>query len=232
MVTKKIKGRGRPPGRTVRGERTKARLYAVATQLFAERGYESTTLRAIATEAGVSPTLLYKHFPSKLAVVLQLYDELSHTFEGKAHELPVGGWQGNSIATLRTSLEVLHPHREVLRALIPVLVADPDNGLFSPANAASGERVKACFLAAVTEADDAPEHELAEAIGRLLYLLQLAVILWWLLDRSEGQWTTAQLVALLEQVSGLLKPMLPLASGPILQLDRLASAGLMGSSHG
>ena len=71
------RGRGRPPGRTPQGTEARARLYATAVKLIAANGYAATTLRDVAREAGVSAGLLYKYFPSKRAVVLELYDELS-----------------------------------------------------------------------------------------------------------------------------------------------------------
>ena len=50
------------------------RLYETATRLIAKHGYESTTLRNVADKAGVSVGLLYKYFPNKRAVVIELYD--------------------------------------------------------------------------------------------------------------------------------------------------------------
>jgi AcrR family transcriptional regulator len=44
---------------------SKARLVLVATALFAKNGFHSTSLRAIAKEAGVSPALLVHHFGSR-----------------------------------------------------------------------------------------------------------------------------------------------------------------------
>ena len=45
-------------------------------------------------------------------------------------------------------------------------------------------------------ATDAPPRPLAEAIGRLLYLVHLAVLLWWLLDKTVKQRATTALVQL------------------------------------
>ena len=69
------RGRGRPPGRTAQGLETRQLLFDTAITLMAERGYAATTLRDVASEAGVSPGLLYRYFPSKQSVVLALYDE-------------------------------------------------------------------------------------------------------------------------------------------------------------
>ena len=88
----KPKKRGRPPGQTPQGAAARDRLYATAMHLIAARGYEATTLRDIAKEADVSVGLLYRYFPSKQAVVIALYDELSSEFARQAGEMPAGKW--------------------------------------------------------------------------------------------------------------------------------------------
>src|SRR5207248_3453510 len=72
--------RGRPRGLTPRGSAARLRLYSAALELMAERGYAGTTLRDVAGRAGASVGLLYRYFPSKRSVLLQLYDELSTEF--------------------------------------------------------------------------------------------------------------------------------------------------------
>ncbi|MFD9864093.1 TetR family transcriptional regulator [Streptomyces alboflavus] len=43
----------------------RARLREAALELFAERGFEATSTRAVAAAAGLSPALVTKHFSSK-----------------------------------------------------------------------------------------------------------------------------------------------------------------------
>jgi len=193
------RGRGRPRGATAKSAETREALYRVAVGLFASQGYEQTTLRAIADRAGVSPGLLYRYFPSKRAVVLALYDELSAEFQERARAMPRGRWRDRFAFALETSLEVLGPHRGTLVALVPVLVGGADAGLFAPATAFSRERVQSAFVEAVTGAGDAPRGGGAAALGRALDLVHLAVLLLWLLDRSEGQRATARLVAVVRR---------------------------------
>lgn len=50
------------------GERTAERILDAAEELFAERGYNGTTLRDVATRVGVRPPSLYNHFASKDAL--------------------------------------------------------------------------------------------------------------------------------------------------------------------
>jgi len=60
---------GERPNRNVaRGEATRGQLVAIATRMFAERGYEDTSIEAVLREAGVSRGSLYHHFASKEAL--------------------------------------------------------------------------------------------------------------------------------------------------------------------
>ena len=53
---------------TERAQATRQRFLAVATRLFAERGYEGTSIEAILEETGASRGSLYHHFPGKDAL--------------------------------------------------------------------------------------------------------------------------------------------------------------------
>ena len=200
MEKVKARGRGRPRGPTAEGAAAKRRLYETAIGLMARKGYESTTLRDVAKEAGVSVGLLYRYFPSKRAVIVALYEELSAEYAERAQAMPSGKWRERFLFALTTSLEVLAPHRTALRGLVPVIVGDPEEGVFAPGMAFSRERVQGVFELAVSGATDSPGAPLAPALGRLLYLVHLAVLLWWLLDRSTNQRATSALVGLARQI--------------------------------
>ena len=192
--------RGRPVGTTPQGQEMRERLYETAIRLISKHGYESTTLRTVADNAGVSVGLLYKYFPNKRAVVIELYDRLSAEFVSRVADAKAGKWRDRFIFALKTSLDVLGPHRSTLAALIPVLVGDPNEGVFAPSAAPSRLRVEKAFHDAVSGATDAPAAKLASALARLLYVLHLSVILWWLLDRSPRQKATEGLIALLQRI--------------------------------
>jgi AcrR family transcriptional regulator len=233
MFTENVKRRkrGRPPGQTAQGAAAKDRLYAIALRMIATRGYEATTLREIAAEAGVSVGLLYRYFPNKQAVIVALYDELSADFVRQAAAMPAGKWRDRFTFALATSLSVLKPHRLPLRGLAPVLVGDMDDNVFAPRMAFSRERVQRVFEQAVDGATDAPGPPLAAALGRLLYLVHLAVLLWWLLDRTTNQRATTALVGLTERLlpSASLTLKLPPVRRFVLGVDELIREGLFGS---
>src|SRR5919198_3150183 len=223
--------RGRPRGRTEQGGATRQQLYASATKLIASRGYEATTLREIAKKARVSVGLLYKYFPSKRAVVLELYDQLSAEYAAQALEMPPGTWCTRFLFALKTSLGVLGTQRATLGALLPVLVGDDSDGVLGPATEFSRERVQSVFREAVSRATDAitPEED-AVALGRILYVAHLTVILWWLIDRSPNQRATSGLIAALERAMPALSVALKFKPARVWlrMADALCREGLFG----
>ena len=233
MFTENVKRRkrGRPPGQAPPGAAARDRLSETAIRLISERGYEATTLRDIATAAHVSVGLLYRYFPGKQAVIIALYEELSRDFSRQAASMKPGKWRERFLFSLETSLRALRPHRTTLRALIPVLIGDPDDGVFAAGTAFSRVRVQQVFEDAVAGAADAPTAPIAGALGRLLYLVHLAVLLWWLLDKTPRQRATDALVALTEQLlpSAALTLRLPPIRRFVIAFDALIREGLFGS---
>ena len=63
-----------PAGHTPRTN-TRSRVQKVALELFAEQGYEKTSLREIAERLGVTKAALYYHFKSKEDIVHSLTDD-------------------------------------------------------------------------------------------------------------------------------------------------------------
>jgi AcrR family transcriptional regulator len=69
------RARQRQPVASTRGRRTRQQILDAAEQLFAQGGYNGTSLAAVAEEVGITqPAILY-HFPSKEALLLGLLDE-------------------------------------------------------------------------------------------------------------------------------------------------------------
>src|ERR1700757_2766667 len=69
-----------PGKRAAQGRATRGQLIEVATRLFAEHGYEGTSIEAVLSAAGVSRGALYHHFAGKDALfeaVVERVDERS-----------------------------------------------------------------------------------------------------------------------------------------------------------
>jgi AcrR family transcriptional regulator len=70
---------------------TRARLQREALRLFADRGYDETTIADIAAAAGVTQMTFFRYFPAKeLVVVDDPYDPaIAHSVAAQATDLPV-----------------------------------------------------------------------------------------------------------------------------------------------
>ncbi len=63
-------------GRLERGRRARARIREAARSLFRERGFDRTTLRAIAERAGMGASSIYRHIRSKEELLVEELKEL------------------------------------------------------------------------------------------------------------------------------------------------------------
>jgi AcrR family transcriptional regulator len=64
-----------PSRRVERKERLRGEILAAASKMFADRGYEAVTLRAIAEEIGYTHAVIYQHFPDKWHILAELSSE-------------------------------------------------------------------------------------------------------------------------------------------------------------
>jgi AcrR family transcriptional regulator len=74
------------------GRQTRERLIATATRLFADHGYEATSIEAVLDEAGVSRGALYHHFANKEA----LFEAVLEAMESRIQESIVAEAIGSS----------------------------------------------------------------------------------------------------------------------------------------
>ena len=58
-----------------RGPATREAIHEAAIELFAQRGYHATSMRAIAAAAQVQPAAIYHWYPSKEAILVRLQDD-------------------------------------------------------------------------------------------------------------------------------------------------------------
>jgi AcrR family transcriptional regulator len=97
---------------------TRARAQQVALELFAERGYEKTSLREIAERLGVTKAALYYHFKSKEDIVHSFTDDYFTEFDALvtwAREQPPG--EATRRAVLGRYVDIVLAGHEVFRFL-------------------------------------------------------------------------------------------------------------------
>ena len=108
---------GRPAGGRPRGD-TRERIQSVALELFAEQGYEKTSLREIAERLGVTKAALYYHFKSKEDIVRSFTEDYVHELDALiawGSDQPLNA-QGRAVLLARYS-DIVEHRLEVLRFL-------------------------------------------------------------------------------------------------------------------
>ena len=196
---------------------TRERVRGTALRLFRERGYEATTMRLIASEAGVATGNAYYWFPSKGHLVHELYREVNADHAARsAPLLESGGDLGARLAAvLHTALDAFAPYHAfgskfVTTAIRPGSGASP----FSPASAEARELSVGTLEAVVTGARPAVPPALRAELPGLLWLLELGVLLFWVHDASPGQ---ARTRALVDGVVPLVARLVRLSRLPVLR---------------
>jgi len=200
-----------------KSDRTRAMIRDIALRSFRERGYEGTTIRLIAAEAGVSVGTTNYHFASKNHLVQELYLDVQHRHRASA--APQLTDATDLIERLRivyrTGLDQLAPYHahapEFLSAAVsPRSAINP----LSPESAPALAVVDALFQQAIDGADHRLPEELAESLPSALVLGHLLLALFWVYDASPDQARTRRL---LDRGLALLKLALPLARVPVLR---------------
>jgi AcrR family transcriptional regulator len=87
---------------------TRRRIQDVALELFAEHGYEKTSLREIAERLDVTKAALYYHFKTKEDILVSVADDLVRPMD------ELIAWAGSQPRTLATKQEVLRRYSDAL----------------------------------------------------------------------------------------------------------------------
>ena len=60
---------------------TKEKIFDAALDLFSKKGYDSVSLREIAEEVGIKKSSIYSHYPSKEAILMDIFEYFQDLFE-------------------------------------------------------------------------------------------------------------------------------------------------------
>jgi AcrR family transcriptional regulator len=222
MRTMTLKSKG-----TARAEDTRRKIYEAAMELFREKGFEQTTMRDIAAQAGVALGGAYYYFSSKDAIVLAFYAEMQQAINQPVLAALAGRKKlGERIrSVLDKRLELLAPNRKFCAALFRHAPdsADPLSPFSDESRLIRDGAIEHMRLAA--EGSDAKiPSDLKPRLPYLLWLYQMALIMFWLYDRSPNQQSTRKL---LEKSLSLLVNLLRISSLPLMKPLRKAVLDLV-----
>lgn len=200
-----------------KSERTRALIREVALRSFRERGYDQTTIRLIAEEAGVSVGTTNYHFASKNDLVQELYLDVQVSHRDAA--VPLLAATDDLVERLgvvfRTGLAQLEPYHRFAPEFLSAAVS-PRSSLnpLSSDSTESREIVVGLFREAVGGAKDRLPAEFDEGLPAALMLAHLLLALFWVYDSSPGRERTHRL---LDRGLRLVKLSLPLVRVRVLR---------------
>lgn len=176
---------------------TKERLFQIALELFAQEGFEATTMRRIAEKAEVAPGAIYYHFPSKESLVHEYY-RMSHLEHLKALSGQLDNersFEKRLLLVIDSKIRGALPYKDMARSLFRN-AANPESEL-SPFSAESSDLRNASiqiFEEVVAGAKDKFADEIRATLPRYLWLYQMGIILFWIYDTSKDSRRTFQLI--------------------------------------
>jgi len=180
-----------------KSEETRSLIVTTAMRLFTENGYDRTTMRAIATEAGVSVGNAYYYFSSKEQLIQGFYDEIARLHLDAARDLLANEprFAERLKAVLLCWLELAEPYHRFGTQFF-VNAADPESPLspFSDESAAARDASIELMREVVDGSDVKLDPELRAQLPELLWLFQMGVVLFWVHDRSAREKRSRMLV--------------------------------------
>ncbi|MED7953098.1 TetR/AcrR family transcriptional regulator [Streptomyces sp. BE303] len=185
--------------KTDKSEQTRALILETAMRLFQERGYEKTTMRAIATEAGVSVGNAYYYFSAKEFLIQGFYDRMTydHAADARNRMAHTREFSERLEIALTSWLDTAAPYHEFAAQFFRT-AADPTSSLSPFSNESHPARATAValFREVLEGSDLAPklDTELVELLPDVLWLHLMVVVLYWVFDRTPDTERTREFV--------------------------------------
>ncbi|MGA3041740.1 MAG: TetR family transcriptional regulator [Bryobacteraceae bacterium] len=205
---------------------TRARILDAAMELFRRQGFEETTMREIAAEAGVATGAAYYYFDSKDAIALAFYDQSQQELEPLIEEALAGAkhLKDRLGELLEAKLKYFEPNRRLLGAL--AAHADPEHALspFSARTREIRERDMRSFARALDSSGVRITRDLEPHLPRILWMYQMGLILFWIYDRSAAQQRTRTLI---RKSAAIVERLVKLAGFPLMRPVRRMVVDLM-----
>ena len=182
---------------TAKGEQTRELILSTALRLFREQGYGKTTMRAIATEAGVSVGNAYYYYGSKDHLMQAYYDLLQDQHREVVEPILAAekAFVPRLAGVLRAWLDVAAPYHEFAGTFFKT-AADPRSPLspFSDESRPARDASIDVFRRVIDGSDLKLPGDLKSELPELLWLLQMGVVLFWVHDQTDDVRRTRVLV--------------------------------------
>jgi AcrR family transcriptional regulator len=203
--------------KTQKGEQTRALILETALKMFRERGYEETTMRAVAEVAGVSLGNAYYYFRSKEHLIQAFYQRTheEHLLASRPVLERERTLKARLLEVMRLKISLVEPYHPFAGVLFKT-AADPR----SPLNPFSDESDPVrrssidLFREIVVKSKTRVPKDLLDELPYLLWVYHMGIILFWIHDSSREHIRTRRLIDLSVD---LVDRLITLASNPLMR---------------
>jgi AcrR family transcriptional regulator len=183
------------------GERrgdTREKIRTVALELFAEQGYEKTSLREIAERLQVTKAALYYHFKTKEDIVTSLFQDVQAEVE------KIIEWGRRQPRTVETRREIVHRYAEMIRGPGGPLMRFMSENAPAVRGLKSGDEARDRFIALASLLSDEDASLPDKLRARLsIFALQASRFVMRDMDITEDELHEAALAVALDMVERL-----------------------------
>ena len=173
-----------------KGEQTRTLILETAMRLFQELGYDKTTMRAIAREAGVSVGNAYYYFAGKEHLIQGFYDRIAAEHQAAVQDVLARetDLEARLAGVLRAWLDIAAPYHEFAAQFFKN-AADPDSPLspFSTESEHARETAIDVHREVLAGTKTKVPAELTDILPELMWLSQMGLVLYWVFDRSPNR---------------------------------------------
>ena len=209
--------RKKKAAKTQKGDQTKALILETALEIFRERGYEETTMRAIAEKAGLSLGNAYYYFHSKEYLIQAFYQRLHD--EHLAAALPAlekkDTLRARLLTVMRLRIDLMKPYHQFAGVLFKT-AAHPESPLnpFSDESDPVRQQSMELFAKVIEGTKARIPKDLKAELPYLLWVYQMGIVLFWIHDPSPNHRRTYRLI---DHTVDLLDKLIHLASNPFMR---------------
>jgi AcrR family transcriptional regulator len=214
------------PRTTQKAQQTRQQILDAALKLFQKKGFEATTMRDVAKEAGLAVGAAYYYFKSKEELVLGFYYDTLCSYDDACREVipQTKDFEKRMKAVMARRFEQLAPFRHFLGVLART-GADPHSPIspFAPETRPLRDRAIQLFAEMIEGTQIKAPAALRPHLPTLIWVYHLGLLFFWVHDRSPDQRNTMvmmdkSLAAVTRFLKVLNLPMMGSAVKPLLDL--------------
>jgi AcrR family transcriptional regulator len=181
---------------TEKGEQTRTAIFECALQLFREKGFDATTMRDVAAQAGVALGGAYYYFPSKEAII-QAYYEAVQAEHNRQVRLALADRTLDLKAriqfAMQSKLDIVQSDRKLLGVVFRY-TGEPEHPLSCLGAGTAHIRRESIEVFSCAIGDEKLPKDLRQLLPVALWALQMGLLILYIYDESPKQQRTRRLM--------------------------------------